>query len=217
MPQRSIPQRVWYRFIRFSSQMAGIGLLRLRAWGRDNVPASGGAMILSTHQSHFDPVRIGVTNQRPLNYMARKTLFAFAPLKWLIVSLDAIPIDRDGLGLSGLKETLRRLKNDEIVLIFPEGTRSHDGRMAPLKPGFSALAKRANVPLVPAAIVGAFEAWPRTRSLPGRSTVHIVYGPPLMPDEALRLGDRELVDEIERRMLACAERASQFRRHALND
>ncbi len=61
--------------------------------------------MLSNHQSLFDPVLVGLSLDRQLNYMARQTLFASAPFRWLIQSLDAIPIDRDGLGLSGLKET----------------------------------------------------------------------------------------------------------------
>src|SRR6185369_4246968 len=96
-------------------------------------------------------------------------------------SLDAIPIDRDGLGLAGLKETLKRLKRGEMVLIFPEGTRTPDGQVAPLKPGFCAIARRANVPLVPVAIDGAFDAWPRFSPVPRPATIHVEFGPPIEP------------------------------------
>ena len=101
-----------------------------------------------------------------MNYLARETLFRFAPLGWLIHSLDAIPIDRDGLGLNGIKESLRRLKRGEMVLIFPEGTRTRDGEMAPFRPGFTVLAARSKAWILPVAIEGAFDAWPRSRKLP---------------------------------------------------
>ena len=69
--------------------------------------------------------------------MARKTLFDVFLFGRLIRYLESIPIDRDGLGISGIKETLRRLKRGEMVLIFPEGTRTLDGQVGSLKPGFS--------------------------------------------------------------------------------
>jgi len=163
--------------------------------------------VLSNHQSNLDPVLIGLACDRRLNYLARVTLFRFAPFRWLIASLDAIPIDRDGLGLNGLKETLRRLKRGEMVLIFPEGTRTSDGEVASLRPGFSALAKRARVPLVPVAIDGAFRAWPRSRALPRLATIEIEFGPPLMPDELQSYDERQLVDEVDRRIRRCHRQA----------
>ena len=94
--------------------------------------------MLSNHQSHLDPVLVGLASDQRLNYLARDTLFGFAPFRWLINSLDAIPIDREGLGLGGLKETLKRLKRGESVLMFPEGTRTRDGEVGRLRPGFCA-------------------------------------------------------------------------------
>jgi 1-acyl-sn-glycerol-3-phosphate acyltransferase len=135
--------------------------------------------------------------------LARDTLFGFAPFRWLINSLDAIPIDREGSGLSGLKETLRRLKRGEMVLLFPEGTRTRDGEVAPLKPGFCALARRAGVPLVPVAMEGAFDAWPRKQLLPQPAVIHIQFGPPLLPAEVERLDDRQLVEAVEQRLRKC--------------
>jgi 1-acyl-sn-glycerol-3-phosphate acyltransferase len=192
------------------------GLFRLRCTGRENEPTSGGALVLSNHQSMFDPPVIGATLERRLNYMARETLFKFAPFRLLIESVDAIPIDREGLGLSGLKETLRRLKRGEMVLIFPEGTRSYDGEVAPLKPGFSALARRAKVPLLPIGIDGAYQAWPRDQAFPGLSTIHIHIGEPIPAEEAATADERELVAEVERRIRACHAIARERRLRAIN-
>ena len=94
------------------------------------MPPTGGGLVMSNHQSNLDPVLIGLCCERRLNYVARQTLLTFAPLRWLFNSLDAIPIDRDGTGLGGLKETLKRLKRGELVLLFPEGTRTQGRRSA---------------------------------------------------------------------------------------
>ncbi len=216
MAERSLAKRLWYRYLHVTCRLAFAGLFHFRCTGRENEPASGGALVLSNHQSMFDPVLVGVTLQRRLNYMARETLFDFAPFRWLIQSLDAIPIDREGLGLSGLKETLKRAKRGEMVLIFPEGTRSPDGEVAPLKPGFSALARRARVPLLPIGIDGAYQAWPRDHAFPGLSTIHVHVGEPIPAEEAAAADERELVAEVERRIRDCHAIARQGRLRALN-
>jgi len=217
MTQRSWAKRLWYAYLRVVCRLAATCFFRIRCNGREHYPATGGALVLSNHQSNLDPVLVGLTCDRRMNFLARETLFGFAPFRWLIQSLDAIPIDREGLGLSGLKETLRRAKQGEFILIFPEGTRTPDGELQPLKPGFSALAKRAGVPLLPIAIDGAFDAWPRNRKLPRPATIQIEIGEPITPDDAKLLDDRELVEEVQRRLQAClvvARERRNMRRHS---
>ena len=204
---RSLAKRLWYDFLWISTRLLAVIFFRIRVGNRYVVPREGGALVLSNHQSHLDPVLVGLACDRRLNYLARRSLFESAGLRWLIESLDAIPIDRDGSGLGGLKETLRRLKRGEMVLIFPEGRRTSDGAVAPLKPGFCALARRANVPLVPLAIEGAFAAWPRSHKLPRPSRIRIEFGPPIWPAEIATLDDLQLVAEVERRIRDCHRRA----------
>jgi 1-acyl-sn-glycerol-3-phosphate acyltransferase len=199
--------------LRFASRLMALGVFRIRCEGRECVPASGGGLLLSNHQSNLDPYIIGFCCDRLLSYVARRTLFRFAPFGWLITWLGAIPIDREGGGVSGLKETLKRLKQGDLVLLFPEGTRTPDGQMRPLKPGFCALARRCELPLVPLALDGAYEAWPRQQRLPRPSVVHVRFGQPITPAEVATLSDDELVAEVERRVRAChaAARASRLR------
>ena len=215
MAERSLAKRLWYDYLQVMCRLLGVALFRVRCTGRENVPPTGGVLVLSNHQSQFDPMLVGLAIDRRLNYLARETLFRFPPFRWLIRSLDAIPIDREGLGLAGLKETLRRLKRDELVLIFPEGTRTPDGEVHPLKPGFSALAQRTSVPLLPVAIDGAFDAWPRWKLLPGLATIHVHIGEPIPPEQAKLYDERELVAEVERRIRRCHEVVRSRRMRAL--
>lgn len=202
---------IWYYGLQVLCRLLAVTLFRLRCEGREHVPSSGGVMLLSTHQSHLDPILLGVACNRRLNSLARKTLFHITPLRWLINSLDAIPIDRDGVGLEGIKETLRRLKGDKLVLIFPEGTRTPDGEVQSLKSGFTTLARRAHVPMVPVAIEGAFDAWPRWKNFPWPAAVQLQFGPAIGPDEAAEYGERELVLEVERRLRECHAAARRAR------
>jgi 1-acyl-sn-glycerol-3-phosphate acyltransferase len=172
---------------------------RTRYTGQRNIPPDGPVLVVANHQSFFDPPLIGAGCPRRMNYLARKNLFEHSSLSWLIRSLDAIPVDREG-ALSGLKETLRRLKRDEMVLIFPEGARTWDGEVAEFQPGFATLAVRSRAAILPVAIEGAFQAWPRWQKFPRLGTLHVHYGVPVMPDDVARLEERDLVAEVERRV-----------------
>jgi 1-acyl-sn-glycerol-3-phosphate acyltransferase len=194
---------LWYEFLHVVCRLVAVVVFRVRVEGRRYVPTTGPVLVLSNHQSNFDPVLVGLACDRRLNYLARDTLFGFAPFRWLINSLDAIPIDREGVGLSGLKETLRRLRRGEMVLMFPEGTRTSDGGIGSLKPGLCAIARRAEAPLVPVAIDGAFDAWPRSRLFPRYSMFRIVFGPTLSPQRLLMMSDEEILAEIQRRLAEC--------------
>jgi 1-acyl-sn-glycerol-3-phosphate acyltransferase len=146
-----------------------------------------------------------------MNYLARDTLFKNPVLAPLIRFLDAIPIDREGGGLAGLKETLRRLKAEEQVLIFPEGTRTQDGEVLPLKPGFCSVTRRSKVPLVPVGLDGAYQAWPRTSRFPRLGRIAVVVGEPMSPDLIASLTDDQVVEELQSRIQECHRRARALR------
>jgi len=188
-----------------------VWLYGLRVAGRENWPETGGGLICANHQSMFDPPLVGLTSSRRMNYLARDTLFRVPVLSQLITFLDAIPIDREGGGLAGLKETLRRLKAGELVLIFPEGTRTRDGQVAPLKPGFVSVARRSRVPLIPIGLDGAYQAWPRTAPVPRLGHVAVAIGEPISAEQVVALSDENLVGELARRIEACHHQARELR------
>ncbi len=193
-------KRLFYRGLRFTSRMTASLLFSFRTTGAHHLDFDGGAIILSSHQSMMDPVLVGLISNQRLCYLARKTLFKNQVFAWLIRTLDAIEIDRERGGLSGLKEMLRRLKKGDKVLMFPEGTRTLDGKIGPLKPGFIPIARRAEVPLVPVAIVGAYDCLPRGASMPTRKPIAVVVGDPIYPEEYLALSDDEIIARLASRM-----------------
>jgi len=200
LPARSLASHFWYESLRVIVICFWVIGFRIRYSGRENIPPSGGVLVISNHQSQFDPPLVGAGSPRRMNYLARETLFRFAPFRWLIRSLDAIPIDREGLGLSGIKESLRRLKRGEMVLLFPEGTRTRDGKVAAFRPGFVALAVRSRSAILPVAIEGAFQAWPRWQPLPSPGDIRVHYGPPILPEQLVGMDETGLVQEVESRV-----------------
>jgi 1-acyl-sn-glycerol-3-phosphate acyltransferase len=196
---RSVPSTMWYHAVRYSCAILATVLMRWRATGQGNVPMTGGALLVANHVSFLDVVFLGIPLRRPLNYVARSTLFV--PLLGpFIRSVGAFPIQREGMGASGMKETLRRLRSGGIVTLFPEGTRSSDGRLGMLKPGIAVLVARVGVPVVPAAVAGMFEIWPRSRMFPVPNPIRVHYGRPIYPDELAGLDTEAITALIRDRM-----------------
>lgn len=200
---RTLRERWIYRIVRGTARVVGVSFFDLRCFGRHHLDFPGSALLLSTHQSTLDPVMIGLMGNTELAYLARKTLFRSWIFAALIRALNAIEIDREGGGLAGLKETLKRLKQGKKVLIFPEGTRTSTGRPADLKPGFISLARRGAVPLVPMAVTGAFSALQRGSLLPRYAPLCVFVGPKIEPELVAQWDDKQLLSEIQQRLLEC--------------
>jgi len=117
-------------------------LFHARARGEKNIPRRGPVLIAPNHVSFLDPVAVGTATHRQLHYMARDDLFIIPVLGWLIKRLNSFPVKKDRPDPEAIKEALRILKRGEALLLFPEGTRSPDGRLLPGQLGVGMLAWR---------------------------------------------------------------------------
>ena len=210
-PPRPFFHRLFYETVKFSCWIGGLIFFRLRRAGFENLPQTGGMLICSNHASNLDPIMIGCALPRHSNYLGKKQLFKFPPLRWTLNLLDTVPIDRESSSISGMKETLRRLKRDESVVIFPEGKRSDDGSMQPLLSGFIALARRIPSPLIPMGIAGTYQAWPNSRAFPLPGRVVIYAGEPIPQEKIKEMSDEELQDYLAEQIGHCLERAHAIR------
>ena len=176
---------------------------RVRVYGLEHYPDSDRMLICANHQSFLDPIVMGVVCPRPVNYLARKSLFRFKPLALFLDYNDSIPIDRESTGLAGVKQTLKRLKRGESVVLFPEGTRSRDGNLGEFKPGFCLLAKRSQATLLPVGIDGCFQAYPRDQWFPRLGTIHAVFGEAIPYQDYAELTEQETSDLLESKVREC--------------
>jgi 1-acyl-sn-glycerol-3-phosphate acyltransferase len=184
---------------------------RLRIDGMHRYPRNGPLLVCSNHQSNLDPLILGCACPRPVNYLAKKQLFSFPPMGWFLRWNDAIELDRKK-GLGGIKETLKRLKRNESVVMFPEGTRSKDGELLPVKSGFCTLVKKTKVPVMPVAIEGAWDALPSSSPIPNfGATLQVVFGEAIGPEEYAELSDDELTALLEQRIHECFAKARQMK------
>ncbi len=147
-----------------------------RCTGRRQLPDTGPALIVSNHQSFIDPLLVGLIARRPLTFLARHNLFKIPFFGALVREYGAFPIDRN-LGKDGLQAVFEMLGCGEAVTVFAEGERTHNGELQSLKPGIALLVKRADAPIVPCAIIGAFESWPRHAKRPALAPLFLPKSP----------------------------------------
>ncbi|MFM8827342.1 MAG: lysophospholipid acyltransferase family protein [Actinomycetota bacterium] len=189
----------------------GVAVFGIRVRFAEPLPATGGVIVLSTHQSHLDPLLLGLATDRRLSSLARSSLYRFKPFGAVITALDAVPIDRDASAIAAMKVVIRRLEGGAAVVIFPEGTRTATGHPGEIKSGFALLAKKARVPIAPVAIVGAYECWPRSRLLPRPGRIRLEFGRVITAEEVAALDERALVARCAASLLELDARARDAR------
>jgi len=192
---------LYYRFMRRFFQVTMCPMWKVRVFNRHYEPAEGGAVYICNHQSFLDPMLMSFALRRPMNYMARETLFRLPVFKQIIRSLNAFPVRRGTADLAALKEAMRRLQRGQQLVVFPEGTRTRDGRIGEFLPGAAVLCQRAAQWTVPVLIDGAFEAWPRVRKLPGPGSVVVQYAPPIPQAEARRAKPGEFMARVRKKLI----------------
>lgn len=205
---------VWLS-LQYSMRLVFMLWLRYQARGLENLPGTGGGLVLVNHQSFLDPMLVGLPLQRPVSYLARDSLFRVPVIGWILRNTYVMAINRDAASTASIRTALQRMNDGFLVGLFPEGTRSFDGKVGEFKPGFISLIRRAKVPVYPVGIAGAHEAMPRggIRLWPQR--VRVVYGPPLCAEKVARLSKKghedELVALVREAVEACQLEAQEWR------
>lgn len=174
-----------------------LSVYQLRVFGVDRVPREGGVLLVANHQSFLDPPIVGCPTSRIISYMARDSLLAGGWSGRLLRWLGAYGVRRGEADVGAIKQTIRLLRAGRAVLVFPEATRTEDGQMRRFAHGFVLLARRAEVPIVPVAIEGAFAVWPRWRRLPrlcGR--IGVSYEPVIAANEVAASSNEAIAERV---------------------
>ncbi len=152
---------------------------RWRVFNPERVPRTGGVILASNHSSFLDPPLVGSGLPRAINYLARESLFRFPGIGALLRSWNSVPVDRDGGGASGLREILNRLLAGGGIILFPEGTRTPDGKLQPARSGIGLTVIKSDVVVIPVRTFGTFEAYGRDHKFPRPYRVAVKYGRPM--------------------------------------
>lgn len=145
-------------------------LYRIEVLGRENIPKEGGVLICSNHIDNLDPPVVGVTSPRPIHFMAKAELFKVPVLGSILPNINAFPVKRGVSDRESLRTALKVLKEGNVLGIFPEGTRSKDGKLGKGLSGIGFFALRTDCAVVPCAIIGPYKMFGKLK---------VVYGKPV--------------------------------------
>jgi 1-acyl-sn-glycerol-3-phosphate acyltransferase len=193
---------VWYGFWKRLLTACFWLLFRLRVEGREHEPQAGPVLAVCNHASAIDPPIAGVALRRRAWYMAKDELLRIPVLGPLLRSVGTFPVRRGEADRVSIRTALQVLDRGGVLLMFPEGTRSPDGRLRPAEPGAALLALRTGATVLPMAVIGTHRAMPKGARFPKRVPVVVRLGPTItVPRHESRL-DRALLDEWGQRFMA---------------
>jgi 1-acyl-sn-glycerol-3-phosphate acyltransferase len=151
--------------------------------GIENIPLTGPLIVAPNHNSFFDPFFCAAVVPRRMYFLALKPFFTVPVIGPLMTKAGGYPVDPDEGGAGSAREVLSLLKQGAALGMFPEGTRSYDGKLLEPKAGVGLLVAGSAAAVVPVKITGAFEAWSRHHRVPRPYKINVVFGPPVALDE----------------------------------
>lgn len=152
---------------------------RWRVHNPERVPKKGPVILAGNHASYLDPPLIGCGLHRHLSFFGRESLFRIPVVGAIMRSWKAVPVDRDGGSASGLRVTLERLREGGGIILFPEGTRTRDGKLQPARAGIGLTVIKSEAPVVPVRVFGTYDAFGRRHLFPRPKRVEVKYGLPM--------------------------------------
>jgi 1-acyl-sn-glycerol-3-phosphate acyltransferase len=163
---------------------------------------TGPVILAMNHQSYLDPPLAGITCDRAIYFLARRTLTEVPLLGWLLPKLNVIPVNQEGIDRSALKTLIRVLKSGNAALVFPEGSRTLDGNLQAAQPGLGLVIAKTLAPVVPMRIFGAHQALPRGGGGLHFVPITVVVGEPIFFTAVdLQSAEKDLYGRLSQRVM----------------
>lgn len=171
---------------------------RIKVNGMENLPKEGAALVCPNHVHALDTVIVVVHANRKINVLAKEELFESRFLRFLAKVFGVYPVKQNSADLSAIKTSLKLLKNKELLLIYPEGTRNGMEKGKPIKNGPMTIAIKAGVPIIPVGIKGTFKTFSKIRINIGKPMYFNEYKDKVNDKEVVTKLTQDLMNEIVR-------------------
>jgi 1-acyl-sn-glycerol-3-phosphate acyltransferase len=192
----------WYSFGYNLSKLLARTFFSFRVVHPERIIETGGALLAMNHESFLDPPLAGICCKREIHFLARKTLLKWPVLGPILPKLNVVPVDQERADMSALKTVIKLVKAGNCTVVFPEGSRTQDGKLQPAQPGLGLIIAKTLVPVVPMRIFGAHEAFPPGAKFPKIHPITIVVGEPIVFTEADLAGSgRDLYQRLSERIM----------------
>ena len=176
---------------------------RLRVVGLDKIPPDGGCIVIANHTSHADPPILGAIIKRDKWFLARQSLGKFRLGHFLLEKLGVIFVDRDAPSRTSMQSAIDCVANGGLLIMFPEGTRSRDGKVGSFQRGVELILRRAkDAKVVPVGLRGVGAAFPRGAILPRPRRCEAHFGEPIAVADLKSLGG---IDVLRHKVAELAE------------
>lgn len=190
---------------------------QFKCYGAEKVPSRGAVIVVANHGSFIDPGLIAWNVKRPLFYMAKAEIFTNRFVAFLMKLINTFPVKRSGADRAAMNHSMKLLNEGKGLCLFPEGTRTLDGKMGPFKSGAAYLALVTGAPIVPVAIFGTYKAYKK-----GTKSIHFVpfksvFADPIYVEkvdqhniEAIRTGSDELTEKVKATIQAMLDEGGEY-------
>ena len=207
-----------YHFCLIISRPLLRSLFKFQIFGVENVPSNSGAMLMINHASYLDPIFIGGAVNRSIHYMARATLFKQGVIDKCLRSLNAFPVHLGSTDRGAIRNALKILDDGNLLLVFPEGTRSFDGTLGKAQDGIGFMAYRTKADVIPVYLGGTQKAWARGSKMIKTAKITVTFGKPLdMSIYRSSEATRETYSKIGAEVMARIAELKQDRQLPTND
>ena len=178
-------------------------VFRARAWGQNRIPETGPVLMLANHQSFLDPILMGYgCGKRHFYSLGRSTLYEQGWSAFMGRMTNSIPVEQGAGDVAAMKKCIDVLKDGQALAMFPEGSRTPDHQVQAFQTGAMLVIKRAKPQVVPVAVEGPFQAWPRSRKFPRLwgQRVGIMYGEPIAAEVLTAMKPAEAMEMLRQRV-----------------
>ncbi|MEM7624766.1 MAG: lysophospholipid acyltransferase family protein [Planctomycetota bacterium] len=211
MPNRPLWRLFAWQFMQQLAKLLLIVLYRAKHWGSETIPAEGPVLFLANHQSFYDPILLGIgSSKRHFYSLGRSTLYDKKWSAFMGNITNSIPVEQGAGDVKAMKKCIEVLKDGQALMLFPEGARTMTGEIEKFETGAMLIIKRARPRVVPVAIEGPYDIWPRGQKRPKFSgRMGIMYGEPIAAETLNAMPAEDAMEMLRQRVIEMRQEVAQ--------